>query len=210
MIREGKVLLGVVALAGAGALVAGPVASAQGDSQTVYADVDGDGTANVVTVRLLDESTQSITFDLPQGPVETTAPAQLQAPQPPRVTDVNRDGAAEVAVTTVTGANTQHFQLFKYEPAIGVVAVDGGGAPFTFYEGGGISARSGYQCEDPGKGPMLRIVSAQYDFETETYDGTTSWLVQSGNSISEWTRAPFSDLPADDPQLNLDPTTCAP
>ncbi|MFC7342916.1 hypothetical protein [Saccharopolyspora griseoalba] len=212
MHRRGKLCLGTVAAAGAGALVFGQAAAAQpaADKQVVHADVDGDGSTEPVTVRKVDDATQVIRFVLPRGPVETTAPANYSVLQPPRVTDVNRDGAAEIAVITTAGANTDHFQLFKHDPAIGVVAVQSGGQPFTFHEGGGATARLGYQCEDPGKGPMLRTVRAQYDSSTGKFDGTTSWWVFSGNSTGEWTKAPFQDLPGDDPALNLDPGTCAP
>ena len=212
MHRRGKLCLGVAAAAGAGVLVFGQAAIAQppAEQETVYADVDGDGSTEPVTVRKGDDATQVISFALPQGTVETTAPANYSVLRTPRVTDVNRDGAAEVAVIVTAGANTDHFQLFKYDPAAGVVAVESGAEPFTFYEGGGASARLGYQCEDPGKGPMLRTVRAQYDSSTAKFDGTTSWFIFTGNSASEWTKAPFQDLPADDPALNLDPGTCAP
>lgn len=214
MYRRSGRRLGVVAMAGAAVLAAGQPAVAQpapaGESETVHADVDGDGAANAVTVRKVDETTQVISFALPGESVMTTAPAEYAVLQTPRATDVDRDGVAEVAVTVATGANTQTFQLFKYDPEAGVVAIRREGEPFALYEGGGATARSGYRCEDTGKGWMLRTVDARYDDTTAKFDGTSSWFVFHGNSTSRWTRAPFSDVPADDPRLNLDPTTCAP
>lgn len=214
MYRRGERCLGIVAMAGAAVLAAGSPAMAQpapaDESRTVHADVDGDGAANAVTVRKVDDTTQVISFALPGESVMTTAPAEYAVLQTPRVTDVDRDGVAEVAVTIVTGANTQTLRLYKYDPEAGVVAIQRGTEPFTLREGGGATARSGYQCEDTGKGWMLRTVNARYDDETAKFDGTSSWFIFHDNSTSRWTMAPFSDVPADDPRLNLDPTTCAP
>ena len=207
-----------VAAGFAGALLMAPgVATAQGgefEERTVQADVDGDGRLDGVTSREVDADTQALIFGLAEEQLDTTFGWNSSYPlQEPRRVDVNGDGRHEVVVTESVGANTLTLAVRDYDPASGirsVTTVDG--APLRLYEGGGVSANSGYGCLDDHTGTReLVTVNAHV---TSTPDDTplfsgerTTFLVDNGVA-TETNKEQFNDVTRDDPLLATNPQSC--
>lgn len=193
---------------------ASPAPQDNRESATAYADVDGDGAPNAVTVREVADDVQTLTFAFAGGQIDTTFPADARPPlQQPRPVDIDGDGLDEVIVAHSVGANTLTFNIWKFEPGEGIVRLrTSAGAPFEVYEGGGVSATSGYGCTPTPDGREFVTVQAAQagDPAEQRFDGDrTSYRVH-GDAVSVESRTPIEQAPADHPLLDIDPATCAP
>jgi hypothetical protein len=185
------------------------------ETATTYADVDGDGRPNAVTVREVSADTQTLTFAFPEELVQTSFEADAAAPlQQPRPVDINGDGRDEVVVAHAVGANTITFNIWKYEPGQGIVRLTtSAGAPFEVYEGGGVASIARYGCTPTPAGRHFVTVNAQLaetpDGELR-YDGERTTYSVNRNATTVETLTPIHRAPADDPRLAADPASCAP
>lgn len=192
-----------------------PRAAQEWETATTYADVDGDGTLNAVTVREVSAHTQTLTFAFPEDLVQTTFEADAAAPLvQPRPADINADGRDEVVVAHAVGANTITFNIWKYEPGQGIVRLTtSAGAPFEVYEGGGVASINRYGCTPTPDGRHFVTVNAQLAETPDgalRYDGERTTYSVNLNATTVETVTPIHHASPDDPRLAADPADCAP
>lgn len=207
-----------IAAACAGAIAFGlgmlPATAAAAPAEQAAPDLNGDGRPDSAALEPVgDGSQQRLTFTVDGRTTERVLPGDAYAGvQPMRITDVNGDGKQEVLVTESVGANTLTFELADLGPDGGVrLMTTSDGQPMPLHEGGGIAARSGYECAPAGQGRMLITLGATNESPTPTpaYDGSRiGWDVRDGVAaqIDEY---PFQGVPQDDPVLHVDPATCS-
>ncbi|MCP2166845.1 hypothetical protein [Goodfellowiella coeruleoviolacea] len=196
------------------ALVLLPLGSASADPvRTAAADLDGDGRADRVTLSQVDDQTQSLTVVV--GDRTATATMQWWAPatgvQPVRVTDLDRNGRQELIVLETVGANTDTFSIWEYTTSGSLRRVTRlNGEPVQLYEGGGVAAHSGYECDDNlAQQRVLVKLDTLRDDNGVTYSGTrTGYRITGGLARVLWT-VPISHVSSDDPVTATDPGTCA-
>lgn len=214
----GKRVATVVALTAAAVVSAAGAAAAtaqEWETATTYADVDGDGTLNAVTVREVAPDTQTLTFAFPGEVIDTAFAADSRTPlQRPRPVDINGDGRDEVVVASAVGANTVTFNIWKYEPGQGIVRLTtSAGAPFDVFEGGGAAAIGRYGCVPVPTGRHFLTVDAQLvgtEGGQPVYDGERTTYSVNRNATTVETVTPIHRARADDPRLAADPATCRP
>ncbi|RZS36558.1 hypothetical protein EV193_107239 [Herbihabitans rhizosphaerae] len=209
----------VVAVAGTAlaTVAASGTASAQEpgyESTTVYADVDGDGKPNAVTVNEVSPNRQALIFAFAEDALDVSFEADTAPPlQPPRVVDVDADGRDEVVVAKVVGANTLTFTVWKFDQVRGIVPLTtNAGGPFDVFEGGGIAAVSGYTCATDHDGRQFVTVNAHLvgpPSGNPRYDGERTSYKVTGNSVTVQSVTPIRQAGRDDPLLVADPATCA-
>lgn len=217
--RTGLALGAAATAAAALTVTAAPALAGPGpderESVTIYADVDGDGWPNAVTVREVGPQTQTLTFSFGDHVVGTSFTADSSTPlQPPRRVDINGDGTHEVLVAHAVGANTLTFGIWKYEPGQGAVRLTtSAGGPFDVFEGGGVSAISGYGCQPVPGGREFVTVNAQLvdaPGNAPRYSGDRTTYSVNLNAVTVESRTPIDHAPPDDPRLATDPATCTP
>lgn len=189
----------------------GGTAAAEQDVR-VSADLNGDGTNELVTVESAGTADQRIESEVDGREISVAAPADTRSQvERPRVTDLDGDGAAELVVLEYTGANTDSFGVWAYvDGALRSLGSDTG-ETLRLYEGGGVSARSGYSCEDVGGGRELAVLSAQVDGEADetTYSGSwTYYQLRDGIVTPSGTTTTFTFVGADNALLSPDADTC--
>ena len=188
------------------ALILSGTASAA-PSQTVTADLNGDGTPDSATLTLTDPSTQTLSMTVNGVTTETATDADPAAGiQPVRVTDVNRDGAQELVVTHSVGANTTFSLLWDYANGPRAVHTPDG-KPLDLVEGGGVGARSGFECADP---VLITLGATNESPTTEpAYTGQRVAFQVRDGVATETDTVPFANAPSGDPVVQVDPTTCS-
>jgi hypothetical protein len=118
-------------------------------------------------------------------------------------------------LTVAVGANTTTYEVWRYDDTRGLHAVtDAGGAPWRLYEGGGVSAISGYACA-PGTPRRPYAVDARWDEsrpeqEPIRYDGEVVTYDLADGVARPVTTEPVRGATRKDPRVLADPTTCAP
>ncbi|GAA2660338.1 MULTISPECIES: hypothetical protein [Actinosynnema] len=174
-------------VAGADGVPSGDV-SADATVKTAFADLDGDGNAERITVELVkadDPARQRISAVVGGVAVSalTTADERVGV-QPIQVVDLNDDGKQEVVVKELMGANTDHYTAWGYHYGTLSPVTDGSdftGAPLRFHEGGGMSALSYFGCEGEGAERKFKIASGLDSEFDGTFEGTiTSYRVENG------------------------------
>ena len=144
---------------------------------TVAADLDGDGQADRVSVRVVDgDPTRQQLSAVVRGFRVGSAYMPLHSPSgvlPPRVVDLDGDGRDEVVVTEAVGANTDHFTVWRLDARRLRAVTTPDGAPLRLTEGGGASAITRYGCEDVDGARRLVTVLGRLDGTTNPalYDG---------------------------------------
>ncbi|OZM70159.1 hypothetical protein CFN78_26680 [Amycolatopsis antarctica] len=216
MRRTTKTVVTMTALtAGLFALPVG-IASAQEipQVQQAAADLDGDGTADLVTLTPLgDGSVQSLRFTVNgvENSVEMPADA-YRGVLPLRVTDINGDGSQEVVVTESMGANTATFSVWDRAAdgaPRGLTTEDG--QPLKLNEGGGAASRVGYECAASATGrDLITLAASNVGTGTDlVYDGSrVRYQVQDGvaTPVDDYT---ITGALAGDPVLDVDTAACA-
>lgn len=192
---------------------AGTAAATAGDVR-VAADLDGDGVDEQVTVAAAGTEKQRIVTTVDGQPLSVSVPGDtMGAVIAPRVTDIDGNGAEELVLTEYVGANTDTFGIWAYmDGALYSFGTDNG-EPVRLYEGGGISARSGYTCEEVGGVRRLVVLSAQIDddsWDDPAYTGSwTYYRVEDGTATPSGTEVTFTSVGADSPLLSPDSAACA-
>ncbi|QUF05678.1 hypothetical protein KCV87_06170 [Actinosynnema pretiosum subsp. pretiosum] len=175
-------------IASADGVPSGGDASADATTRTAFADLDGDGNAERITVDLVkadDPARQRISAVIGGVAVSalTTADGRVGV-QPVQVVDLNDDGRQEVVAKELMGANTDHYTAWGYHYGTLSPVTNGDdytGAALRFHEGGGISALSYFGCEGEGAERKFKVASAVRAGFDGNYDGTvTSYRVENG------------------------------
>ena len=170
--KSTKVLL-AAGIAAAALLAVPAVALAQGSPDTpVYADLDGDGRADLVTLTQFSPDQQRLDVDLGYGIVSTVV-GEPGTPLPkvqPSVLDLDADGRSELAVADFVGANATNSSVWELRPDRGLVRVPTtDGEPLNLPGGGGVAGPSGFSCTDDEAGQrFLWVTRASLDTERST------------------------------------------
>jgi hypothetical protein len=184
----------------------------------VTADLDGDGVPEPVTLRQLSPGTQLLRVALPEEILDATVGGDDTAPlplSPPRPSDLDGDGRAELVLSVAVGANTTTYEAWRYDDDRGLHAVtDAGGAPWRLYEGGGVAAISGYGCA-PGTPRRPYSVDVRWDEsrpeqEPIRYVGEVVTYSLADGVARPLATEPLRGVVRDDPRVAVDPATCAP
>lgn len=211
--RKLAVLTTGVLAAAAFATLSGTAWAAPDEDVVTSADLDGDGEQETVNVLSVGTQDQRILAVVDGVEVEVAAPADTRSViRPPRVVDIDGDGSDELVVREQVGANTEAFGIWEYANgefrAIGTPNAD----VMRLYQGGGVSARSGYGCEGAGDDRTLVVLSAEADVTNTpeaTYSGSwTYYRVVDGIATPTGAEESFANEPADTPMLQLDADTC--
>ena len=192
---------------------AGTAAATAGDVR-VAADLDGDGVDERVVIRAAGTAEQQIVTTVDGQRHAVSVPGDTRgAVIAPRVTDIDGNGAEELVLTEYVGANTDTFDVWAYmDGALYSFGTENGDA-VRLYEGGGISARSGYTCEEVGGVRQLVVLSARIDddsWDDPTYTGSwTYYRIEDGTATPSGTEVTFTSVGADSPLLAPDSAACA-
>lgn len=154
-------------------------------------DVDGDGRVDRVVV-----SDGLLTVTLSGG---GTLSSPVSADAPPAVagvTDVDRDGRAEVFVRTAQGASTTFLTPYRYDGrSLRPLTLDGEVARLGV--GGSVTHGDGFACT---RGGQLVVSQAQSD-DGERYTVETTTYRVSGASLLRTARTTASGRPVTDPRV---------
>ncbi|MGB3440737.1 MAG: hypothetical protein WBA97_18475 [Actinophytocola sp.] len=202
-----SIIASVLALAATGFGVTAPSAA----TRTVYADLNGDGLRDYVTVRTVPGKPDEQLLSARVGARQLTATVPLASPSgvlPMRITDLDTNGRDEVVVTESLGANTLSFGVWGlYDGDLApVTLVDG--TPLRLWEGGGISAISRYGCGIDHDGRSLtQTGGVAVDVGFTIYEGERVTYVVDGSLATETWRSPVRG-PRDDPAFQVNPADC--
>jgi hypothetical protein len=207
--RTAVLTTGILASAALAFMTNGVATAVPDEDVLAAADLNGDGVEDQVTVRSVGTADQRVVARVDGKEVAIDAPAETSIVRPPRVTDLNGDGADELVVREQTGANTEAFGVWDYaDGALRQVATKDG-HPLKLYEGGGVMARSGYRCEDG----QLVVLRAEADVTTTpkaTYTGSwTYYSIADGVVTPSEAEVSFTEVGAESPLLSPDTGTCA-
>ncbi|GAB1515742.1 hypothetical protein [Actinophytocola sp. KF-1] len=185
--------------------------TADADVQTVYADLNGDGRMDRVTLRTVDGNMDEQVLTARVGGKRLTATVSsslIAGTQPMRVVDVDADGRDEVVVTEMVGANTDHYGVWGLHGTALTPVKLADGTPLRLMEGGGLAAIVRYGCVDDHDGRQLIQVSGQaVDLDYTRYEGEYVAYVVDGGVATEVARVPVSG-PRDTPGFQADPALC--
>ena len=187
------------------------VAHADADVETAYADLNGDGRMDRVTLRTVDGSLdeQVLTARVGGKRLTATVPSALIAgAQPMQVVDVDADGRDEVVVAEMVGANTNHFGVWGLHGTALAPVKLANGTPLRLMEGGGLAAIVRYGCTDDHDGRRLIQATGQaVDVNYTVYEGEYVVYAVDGGVADEVARVPVSG-PRDTPGFHADPALC--
>ena len=206
---------GVIASAALAFLTGGTAAAVPDEDVLAHADLNGDGADETVTIRSAGTAQQELVTEVDGQRLAASAPADTPSDvRLPRVTDVNGDGAEELVVSELTGANTETFGIWEYVDGTLRQVAGPNGDLLRLYEGGGVTARSGYTCEKFGPGSQLVVLSAEADDtarDTITYTGSwTYYALTDGVATPTGTTVSFTSVSGENPLMNPDNGSCAP
>lgn len=202
-----------VATTGAGALV--PASATPQEGGRLQTDVDGDGKPNAVAVREIAPTEHELSVRVGGSAVRTTLPTQGSVPlQRPRAVEIDGDGKAELLVARGTDARTSTFNVWKYDPARGLVLMKGpDGTPFDVTEGSGLSELHGYSCApNPPRPQELVTVHAQLTSrpgETTAYTGARINYLVDGDTLRPVFQKDITNDPRIHSLLITNPSSCA-
>ena len=215
MRRKGLCTTAVVlamATTGVGGLV--PAAAAPRE-KPVAADVDGDGRPDAVTAREVAPQVQELSVRVGGQTVAAKFPSQGSRPlQRPRAVDIDGDGRAELLVAHASDAHTVTFNVWKYDPARGLVLMQGeNGRPFEVTEGSSLWALNGYSCApNPPHAKEFVTISVALTSrpgETTAYSGARTNYFVDGDRI----RSNFQNMIRNEPRIHslliTNPSSCA-
>ncbi|HWO58537.1 MAG TPA: hypothetical protein VNO31_00655 [Umezawaea sp.] len=202
---------GLLALATAvTSVVAFAAPASAADQVTVQADLNGDGRLDrVVAETIAGNPNEQFLVATIRG-IRLTAHAPLNSytgVQPLRVVDLNDDGSDEVVVTESVGANTVKFSVWGLYGGLRPVTLPDG-STLALWEGGGISALSGYGCEADGDARRLVTVRGLLDWDNGVYSGERVTYAVADGVATETSRTPVVG-PRTEPGFQVDPLACA-
>lgn len=199
--------LGIVLAVAAGAAVAAaPLASAAPtDWATTYANLDGAGADERVTVRDVDADTHELVITFGSGAVEYYAyTVGDTGVRTPRVTDVNRDGQDEVVVSTLSNEVAARYRMITWVAGTGAVSVKEGDGRIAVLKEGRAEPGVGFKCD----GSNLVRVSASRDNNATTYSGSQASHRLDGTTLRWVKSSQFFEVDADSPLLRPQQSTC--
>lgn len=179
--------------------------------KSVYADLNGDGLKDYVTVESVPGNQNEQILSARVGAQRLTARLPLDSPvgvQPMGVVDLDGDGRKEVVVTESLGANTSAMGVWGlYGGRLGAVRT-GDGAPLLLWDGGGASAINRYGCTADHDGRQLVTVGAQaVDIDFTVFEGEFVVYEIEQGIATETARVPVTG-PRDAPGFQADATLC--
>lgn len=198
---------------GAGSLA--PASATPQEGGTVQADVDGDAKPNAVAVREIAPAVHELSVHAGGRALRATFPTGGTVPlQQPRAVDIDGDGRAELLVAHGADARTGTFNVWKYDPARGLVRMAAAnGTPFDVTEGSGLSEVHGYSCApDPPRPRELVTVNVELTSapgETTAYTGTRINYAVDGDVIRPVFRKDITNEPRIHSLLITNPSSCA-
>jgi hypothetical protein len=181
-----KALVPVLALFTAISALAAP-GTASAETLTAYADLNGDGTPDQVSVSVAADNPneQSVIAKIGRRAYVARAPlASEVGVRPLRVVDVNGDGREEVLVTESVGANTEMFTIWSLDSGWRPVRL-ADGSPLRLWEGGGISAISRYGCTTYGPRELNTVSAELVNWEHGVYVGAVVGYAVSNGIATE-------------------------
>ena len=204
----------VWAVLGAALLLPGDaLAAPPPDGTRTMADLDGDGTADPVSLQQVTPESMLLRAGLADQFVDVTVPGNARG-LAPRAVDVDADGRDEVLVPESVGANTITYTLWDHEAGAGLRhATDPTGSPWKVSEGGGVSAISDYGCIADHDDQQVVVIDALLDdgsSDPNTYSGTRTALTVENGTATPTSTVPIDRVSREDPLLHVDPATCAP
>ena len=211
--RKTIALAAVTLAATAVGLGAGSAAATAPGDVRLAADLNGDGVDEQITVSAAGTDKQQIVTTVDGQRYTASVPGDTAgAVIAPRVTDIDGNGAEELVLTEYVGANTDTFVVWAYmDGALYSFGADNGDV-LRLYEGGGVSARSGYTCEEVGGVRQLVVLSAQIDdssWDDPTYTGSwTYYRIEDGTATPNGTEVSFTSVGAESPLLSPDSGAC--
>lgn len=169
------------------------------------ADLNGDGTLDLVTLTPAagDPGTQILTGAV--GAKRYTAAIPMDESfgvRPLRVGDVDGNGRADIIVTEIVGANTEWFSVWELGRRWLPVR-DPDGTELQLAEGGGIASIVRYGCEVVGgRRQLFTVMASLEDWDTMIYDGEKVTYVVDDGVATEVSRqsitGPREVFPTDD------------
>lgn len=174
---------------------------------TTYANVDGRGGDERVTIRDVSETQHEMVVTFDDGTIERYRFDVMEgmAPRTPRITDIDGRDGEEVLVTTSAGANTMRFRILTRAEGRWLTVKGSGNRVFDLWEGGGMSAASRYRCE----GTTLLTVNATLDSNGRTYSGKVNKYKLNGAKVDWFNTTSFSGVAKNDPVLSYGTGSCA-
>ncbi|MBP2181767.1 hypothetical protein [Amycolatopsis magusensis] len=192
-----------------GMAVALPASAA--DSVTVSADLNGDGVADKVSVRVYDSQRQVLNAEVGGTTLGVLLPLDSHiGVVAPKIVDLSGDGTQDIVVSEVEGANTTTFSAWDLGPAGLRQLTTPDSQPMRLYDGGGLAARNRLTCTDDQGFRELVVVSAEADWNTDpiVYHGTrTSYRVADGVA-TQGQVVPITAQPGDSPLLQGELAAC--
>lgn len=184
-------------------------------SVTASADLNGDGTADSITLTAQAEGTEQL-LSVNVGGTTHELTLLLSTPDnavlPVRVVDTNKDGKDEVLVSESVLDDTTTFDLVDLG-ADGLRIVKTPDAQdLRFFQGGGAGARSGYTCKDDFFGnnrefTILFAIASNQDPNPDFIGTLASYKVADGVATPT-NQIPIFGVKGDNPQLVVNPATC--
>lgn len=206
-----RAIAGIGVIAGALGMLPAATASAA-PQQQASPDLNDDGRQDLATLEPVgDGSQQLLRFIVDGRTAEAVLPGDSSAgARPMRMTDINGDGAQELVVTESVGANTETLAVADLGPDGTVrTLTTSDGERLELYEGGGIAARSGYECAPAGNARMLITLGATNEGPASAYDGSRIGYEVRDGVATRIDEVPFEGVGQDDPVLQVDPASCS-
>lgn len=203
----GLIAAGLITLAAALPATADPSVAAEGD-------LNGDGTADTITLTAQAEGTEQL-LSVTVGGTTHELTLLLSNPDgvaPVRVLDTNKDGKDEVLVTESVSDGTTTFDLVDLG-ADGLRIIKTPDAQdLRFFESNSPSARSGYTCKDDFFGTnreftILFAIAGSSDPNPDFVGTLASYKIADGVATPTG-QIPIFGVKGDNPQLVVDPGAC--
>ncbi|MBB4911523.1 hypothetical protein [Actinophytocola algeriensis] len=193
------------------ALVSVPAASATpaGDV-TTHADLDGDGTDELVTVRAAGTDAQKLLVEVAGEELRAEVPADAEGiVRPPRIVDLNNDGREELAVRERFSSDTHVFGVWEYADGRLRSLSTPNGHQFRLYDGADDTSTYGYGCVEEDDVRSVVVMNASED-DAGTWSGSQVYYsVADGVVTPTGGDITFTALPFVGPALHPDRDTCA-
>ncbi|EWC62156.1 hypothetical protein UO65_2522 [Actinokineospora spheciospongiae] len=201
----GLIAAGLISLVGAVPALAAP-------SVTARADLNGDGTAETITLTTQTDGTEQLLSATVGGQTRTLVLplSSADGAQPIRVVDINKDRKAELLVTESTGDGTTTFNIVDLGTGGFRVATTPDGQALRFFEGGGPGARSGYTCKEFFGTREFTILFAVASSSAPNPDfiGTLASYRFANGVATPSSQIPIFGVKGDNPQLVVNPSAC--
>lgn len=193
----------------AAALAFSPGTASAEPNPSTHADLDGDGTDELVTVEAVGTHDQQLVVTIDGEEIRADAPADAPTMiRPPRVVDLDGDGREELAVRETFSNDTHVFGVWYF--ADGKLRTLGtpDGHQLRLYEGGDDVTSYGYGCAESDGNRTLITMNATED-DAGTWSGSQDYyMVNDGIATSTGGEITFRALPFVGPSLTPDGDTC--